>query len=72
MNKVSLVITFLAASGGKKTMKFQDSQMSPDPVKVKALANFIVTNNPFVTNDPLVAVENAHIEQVQTSDIDLA
>ena len=71
MNKVSLVITFLTASGGKKTMKFQDSQMSPDPLKVKALGNFIVTNNPFVTNDPLVAVENAHVEFVQTSDIDL-
>ena len=45
--------------------------MSPDPLKVKALGNFIVTNNPFVTNDPLVAVENAHVEFVQTSDIDL-
>ncbi len=71
MNKRSLVITFLAASGGKKTMKFQDAQMSPDPIKVKALANFIVTNNPFITNDPLVAVEKAHVEFVQTSDIDL-
>ena len=71
MNKVSLVITFLTASGSKKTMKFQDSQMSPDPVKVRALANFIVTNNPFVTNDPLTAVENAHVEFVQTSDIEL-
>lgn len=71
MNRTSLVITFLAASGGKKTMKFQDSQTSPDPIKVKALADFIVTNNPFVTNDPLVAVENAHVEFVQTSDIEL-
>ena len=71
MNKVSLVITFLTASGGKKTMKFQDAQMSPDPIKVRALANFIVTNNPFVTNDPLAAVEKAHIEFVQTSDIEL-
>lgn len=71
MNKVSLVITFLTASGGKKAMKFQDSQMSPDPLKVKALANFIVTNNPFVTNDPLVAVEKAYVEFVQASDIDL-
>ena len=72
MGKTSLVITFLTATGGKKSMKFQDAQMTPDPLKVKALANFIVTNNPFVTNDPLVAVENAHIEQVQTSDIDLS
>ena len=72
MGKTSLAITFLTASGGKKSMKFQDAQMTPDPLKVKALANFIVTNNPFVTKDPLVAVENAHIEQVQTSDIDLA
>ena len=71
MNRVSLVITFLTASGGKKTMKFQDSQMSPDPVKVRALADFIVTNNPFITNDPLVAVEKAHVEFVQTSDIEL-
>ena len=71
MNRVSLVITFLTASGGKKTMKFQDSQMSPDPVKVRALADFIVTNNPFITNDPLVAVEKAHVEFVQASDIDL-
>ena len=71
MNKVSLVITFLTASGGKKTMRFQDSQMTPDPVKVRALANFIVANNPFVTNDPLTAVENAHVEFVQTSDIEL-
>lgn len=71
MNKVSLIITFLTASGGKKTMRFQDSQMTPDPVKVRALANFIVTNNPFVTNDPLTAVENAHVEFVQTSDIEL-
>ena len=71
MNRVSLVITFLTASGGKKTMKFQDSQMSPDPIKVRALANFIVTNNPFVTNDPLTAVEKAHIERTQTSDIAL-
>ena len=71
MNKVSLVITFLAASGGKKTMKFQDAQMTPDPVKVRALADFIVTNNPFVTNDPLVAVEKAHVEFVQTSDVEL-
>ena len=71
MNKVSLVITFLTASGGKKTMKFQDSQLSPDPVKVRALADFIVTNNPFITNDPLTAVENAHVEIVQTSDIEL-
>lgn len=69
--KVSLIITFLTASGGKKTMRFQDSQMTPDPVKVRALADFIVTNNPFVTNDPLTAVENAHIESVQTSDIEL-
>ena len=71
MNRTYLVITFLAASGGKKTMKFQDAQMSPDPVKVRALADFIVTNNPFVTNDPLVAVEKAHVEFVQTSDIEL-
>ena len=71
MNKVSLVITFLTASGGKKTMRFQDSQMTPDPVKVKALANFIVTNNPFVTNDPLTAVEKAQVEVVQASDIEL-
>ena len=69
--KVSLVITFLTASGGKKTMKFQDAQMSPDPIKVRALANFIVTNNPFVTNDPLTAVEKAHLESVQTTDIAL-
>ena len=69
--KTYLVITFLAASGGKKTMKFQDAQMSPDPVKVRALADFIVTNNPFVTNDPLTAVEKAHIEFVQTNDIEL-
>ena len=72
MNKVALVITFLTASGGKKTMRFQDAQTPPDPIKVKALANFIVTNNPFVTNDPLTAVENASIERLQTSDIDLA
>ena len=71
MNKVSLVITFLTASGGKKTMRFQDSQMSPDPDKVRALANFIVTNNPFVTNDPLTAVEKAQVEIVQASDIEL-
>ena len=71
MNRTYLVITFLAASGGKKTMKFQDSQMSPDPVKVRALADFIVANNPFVTNDPLTAVEKAHVEYVQTSDIEL-
>ena len=71
MNKTSLVITFLTASGGKKTMRFQDSQMTPDPVKVRALANFIVTNNPFVTNDPLTAVEKAHVEIVQASDIEL-
>ena len=69
--KTYLVITFLAASGGKKTMKFQDAQLTPDPVKVRALADFIVTNNPFATNDPLVAVEKAHIESVQTSDIEL-
>ena len=71
MNRVSLIITFLTASGGKKTMRFQDSQMTPDPIKVRALADFIVTNNPFVTNDPLTAVENAHVEFVQTSDIEL-
>ena len=71
MNKVSLVITFLTASGGKKAMKFQDSQMSPDPLKVRALADFIVTNNPFVTNDPLTAVENAQVEVLQTSDIEI-
>ena len=71
MVKTSLVITFLAASGGKKSMKFQDAQMSPDPTKVRALADFIVTNNPFATNDPLVAVEKAHIEYLQTNDIEL-
>ena len=71
MNKVSLVITFLTASGGKKSMKFQDSQMTPDPIKVRALADFIVTNNPFTTNDPLTAVEKANIEFVQTTDIEL-
>ena len=71
MNKVALVITFLTASGGKKTMRFQDAQTPPDPIKVRALADFIVTNNPFVTNDPLTAVEKAHIEFVQTSDIEL-
>ena len=69
--KVSLVITFLTASGGKKTMRFQDSQITPDPIKVRALADFIVTNNPFITNDPLTAVEKAHIESVQTNDIEL-
>ena len=71
MNKVSLVITFLTASGGKKSMKFQDSQISPDPVKVRALADFIVANNPFVTNDPLTAVEKANVEIVQTTDREL-
>ncbi len=72
MSKTSLVITFLTASGGKKTMRFQDAKTPPDPIKVKALADFIVTNNPFITNDPLTAVENAQIEQVQSSDINLA
>ena len=71
MNRTSLVITFLTASGGKKTMRFQDSQLTPDPVKVRALADFIVTNNIFVTNDPLTAVENANVEIVQTSNIEL-
>lgn len=71
MGKTSLVILFLTASGGKKSMRFQDVKLPPDTIKVKALADFIVTNNPFTTNDPLVAVENAHIEQVQTNDIDL-
>ena len=71
MVKVSLVLTFLTASGGKKSMKFQDAQMTPDPVKVRALADFIVTNNPFVTTDPLTAVEKAHIEYLQISDIEL-
>ena len=69
--KTFLVITFLAASGGKKTMRFQDAKMIQDPVKIRALADFIVTNNPFVTNEPLVAVEKAHIESVQTNDIEL-
>ncbi len=71
MAKVSLVLTFLTASGGKKSMKFQDAQMTPDPVKVRSLADFIVTNNPFVTTDPLTAVEKAHIEYLQISDIEL-
>ena len=71
MNRTYLVITFLTASGGKKAMKFQDAQMTPDPVKVRALADFIVANNPFVTNDPLTAVEKAYVEFVQTSDIEL-
>ena len=71
MNRVSLVITFLTASGGKKAMRFQDAQMTQDPVKVRALADFIVTNNPFVTNDPLTAVENAQVEVLQTSDIEI-
>ena len=71
MNKVSLVITFLTASGGKKAMRFQDAQMTPDRVKVRALADFIVANNPFVTNDPLTAVEKAQVEFVQASDIEL-
>ena len=71
MNSVSLVITFLTANGGKKKMRFQNSQMTPDPLKVRALADFIATNNPFVTNDPLTAVEKAHVEFVQTSDIEL-
>lgn len=71
MNRVSLVIIFLTASGGKKSMKFQDSQISPDPIKVRALADFIVTHNPFVAIDPLIAVEKAYVEFVQTSDIEL-
>ena len=71
MNKVSLVITFLTASGGKRTMRFQDAKTPPDPIKVRALADFIVTNNPFITNDPLTAVEKANIEVVQASDIEL-
>ena len=71
MGKTSLVITFLTASGGKKSMKFQDSKMSPDPVKVRSLADFIVTNNPFATTDPLTAVEKAHIEYLQITDIEL-
>lgn len=71
MGETSLVIIFLTASGGKKSMKFKDAQLSPDPIKVRALANFIVTNNPFTTKDPLVAVEKAYVERVQASDIDL-
>lgn len=71
MAKVSLVLTFLTESGGKKSMKFQDAQMTPDPLKVRSLADFIVTNNPFVTTDPLTAVEKAHIEYLQISDIEL-
>ena len=71
MAKVSLVLTFLTASGGKKSMKFQDAQITPDPVNVRSLADFIVTNNPFVTTDPLTAVEKAHIEYLQISDIEL-
>ena len=71
MNSVSLVITFLTANGGKKKMRFQNSKTSPDPIKVRALANFIVTNNPFVTKDPLVAVEKAEVEFVQAADIEL-
>ena len=71
MNSVSLVITFLTANGGKKKMRFLNSKMSPDPIKVRALANFIVTNNPFVTKDPLTAVEKAEVEFVQASDIEL-
>ena len=71
MNRAYLVITFLTASGGKKTMKFQDAQLTPDPVKVRELADFIVTNNPFVTNDPLTAVEKANLEIVQTNDLEL-
>ena len=71
MNSVSLVLTFLTANGGKKKMRFQHSQMTPDPLKVRALADFIVTNNPFVTKDLLTAVEKAEVEFVQASDIEL-
>lgn len=67
----ALAITFLTQSGGKKTMKFGDAKMSQDPIAVKALGNFIVTNNPFTDKDPLVAIEKAQLEMLTVVDVDL-
>ena len=70
--ETTLNLVFEKASGKKHTMRIADAKLSQDPVKVKALMDYIVDNNLiYVKDDPVVAALEANLQNVTENPIEL-
>ena len=69
----TLNLIFLKSSGKKHTVRISDALDVQDPVKVKALMEFIVANSVFeIPDDPIVSSSEAKIQNVTDTNVELA
>lgn len=74
--ETTLNLVFEKASGKKHTMRIADAKLSQDPIKVKALMDYIVDNNLIYVKDDalvaaLVAALEANLQNVTENPIEL-
>ena len=70
--ETTLNLVFEKVSGKKHVMRIADAKLSQDPVKVKALMDYIVDNNLiYVKDDALVAALEANLQNVTENPIEL-
>lgn len=68
----TLNMVFLKASGKKHTVRIADALDVQDPVKVKALMDFIVANSVFeIPDDPIVSAFEAKVQNVTDTMVEL-
>lgn len=66
----TLNMTFLKSSGKKHTVRIADALDMQDPLKVKALMDFIVANNVFeIPDDAIVSAFEAKVQNVTDTSI---
>ena len=70
--ETTLNLVFEKVSGKKHVMKIADAKVSQDPIKVKALMDYIVDNNLiYVKEDAIVSALEAYLQNVTETEIQL-
>lgn len=67
-----LHLTFMKASGRKQTYRIPEALDNPDPVKVRALMEYILDKGIFyLKNDSLVSISEARLQNISSEDIEI-
>lgn len=68
----TLIMVFSKSSGKKHTVRLADALDVQDPVKVKALMDFIVLNNVFeIPENPIVSAIEAKVQNLTDTKVEL-
>lgn len=68
----TLNLIFEKSSGKKHVMKIADAKLIQDPIKVKALMNYIVNNNLiYIKDDAIVSALEARLQNLTETEIEL-